>query len=428
MIGNLAQAILAYNPDVLKALRSTYSHVFLDEFQDTMRPQYTLTKLAFGGSSAVLTAVGDTKQSIMTWAGAVPEIFSWFERRFQARREMLQINHRSNKRIVQIINDLVTEIEPDAVPTSCARPDDQVPVEAAAFWIFSTAESEAQWLANFIAEDIAANAEESRGPDDFALLVRVRADKAERQLKDAFTARGVRLRNEARRIKGIAIQDLMSDELVLLLLKLIRIALGIRGHEIYGPVQETLGSLLGADYENPPDVRRLENAIRSVVRVVKELTAVPPAAADMNALANNLVRELGESALRRIFRQYDDYAFFCDVQAALAAMMAEHAPAAEDWKQLVQAVEGIGQVRLMTIHKSKGLEFHTVIFVGLHQNAFFGYRNNQAEETNAFFVALSRARERVFFTRSEEGGGTDQIRGLIELLEKANVPAIELTK
>jgi UvrD-like helicase C-terminal domain len=238
----------------------------------------------------------------------------------------------------------------------------------------------------------------------------------------------VRLRNEARQIKGIAIQDLMSDELVLLLLKLIRIALGIRGHEIYGPVQETLGSLLGVDYENPPDVRRLENAIRSVVRVVKELTAVPPAAADMNALVNNLLRELGESALRRIFRQYDDYAFFCDVQAALAAMMAEHAPAAEDWKQLVQAVEGIGQVRLMTIHKSKGLEFHTVIFVGLHQNAFFGYRNNQAEETNAFFVALSRARERVFFTRSEEGGGTDQIRGLIELLEKANVPAIELTK
>lgn len=80
----------------------------------------------------------------------------------------------------------------------------------------------------------------------------------------------------------------------------------------------------------------------------------------------------------------------------------------------------------MTIHKSKGLEYHTVIFVGLHQNAFFGYRNNQAEETNTFFVALSRARERVFFTRSKESGDTAQIQGLIGLLTKAKVPFLEI--
>jgi superfamily I DNA/RNA helicase len=74
---------------------------------------------------------------------------------------------------------------------------------------------------------------------------------------------------------------------------------------------------------------------------------------------------------------------------ALAALMVEYAPAARDWKEFVDGVEGRGQIPLMTIHKSKGLEYHTVIFVGLHQNAFFGYRNNQTEETNAFFVALS---------------------------------------
>jgi superfamily I DNA/RNA helicase len=79
----------------------------------------------------------------------------------------------------------------------------------------------------------------------------------------------------------------------------------------------------------------------------------------------------------------------------------------------------------MTIHKSKGLEYHTVIFVGLHQNAFWGYRNNQEEETNAFFVALSRARERVYFTRSKQSGDTRQIQGLIDLLAGANVPFIE---
>ncbi len=218
MIGRLAEAILAYNPSVLRALRFTYSHVFLDEFQDTTRQQYALTARAFAGSTSVLTAVGDTKQRIMTWAGAEAEVFSWFERHFHAQREMLQMNYRSNKRIVQIINDLVTEIEPDAIRTLCARPDKDVPEGATAFWIFCTDDAEAQWLANFIADDIAANAGEERGPDDFVLLVRVKADQAERQLRNAFVARGLRLRNEARLIKGIAIQDLLSDEIASLLL------------------------------------------------------------------------------------------------------------------------------------------------------------------------------------------------------------------
>jgi len=247
MVGRLAQAILSHNPEVLRALRLTYSYVFLDEFQDTTRPQYALTRLAFAGSAAILTAVGDTKQRIMTWAGAEAEVFSWFEQNFRANREMLQMNHRSNKRIVQIINDLVTEIEPDAITTLCSRPDDDVPEDAAAFWIFRTDEAEAEWLANFIADDLAANADEDRRPDDFALLVRLRADQAEAKLRETFTARGLGLRNEARLVNGIAIQDLLADDLAWLLLNIIRLAVGIRGHDVYGPVQDTLGGLLGVD-------------------------------------------------------------------------------------------------------------------------------------------------------------------------------------
>jgi len=205
-----------------------------------------------------------------------------------------------------------------------------------------------------------------------------------------------------------------------------RLALGIRGNEIYGPVQEAIGGLLGIDYENPSDLKRLDTAVRNIIRVVSDLTATDPANTEMDNLVQALVGEIGEDPLRRAYRQYDNAAYFHDVQAALAALMAEHASASIDWRQLVDAVEGKGQVRLMTIHKSKGLEYHTVIFLGLHQNAFFGYRNNRSEETNTFFVALSRAKERVFFTRSEESGGTAQIKGLIELLDKAHIPTIEV--
>jgi superfamily I DNA/RNA helicase len=425
MITRLAEAILLYNPEVLKALRLTYSHVFLDEFQDTTRRQYMLMRLAFGGSPAVLTAVGDTKQRIMTWAGAEAEVFTWFDRRFAARREMLQLNHRSNQRIVQIINDLVKQIEPDAVETLCARADDPVPDDAAAFWVFDTDLEEAEFLASFIADNIDEHRDEGDCPDDFALLVRIRADQAEARLKPAFAARGLQLRNEARLLHSVAIQDLMADEIVCLLSGLLRLALGARGQEVYRPVQDVLASILGTDFENPRDLKRLDEFIRRLIKEIDGATRSAPRDTDMAEVVSAIVDALDTRAIRRTFRQYEDDRYFGDLQAALAALMTEHAQTAESWPELIDGVEGKGQIRLMTIHKSKGLEYHTVIFVGLHQNAFFGYRNNRAEETNAFFVALSRARERVYFTRSAQSGDTHEIRELVALLEHADVPFVE---
>ncbi|WP_316167510.1 MULTISPECIES: ATP-dependent helicase [unclassified Bradyrhizobium] len=421
MISRLAEAILSHNPQILKALQLTYSHVFLDEFQDTTRAQFRFITTGFARSRAVLTAVGDTKQRIMTWAGAESEVFTWFEEQFRARRERLQLNYRSNRRIVQIINDLVREIEPDAVNTLCARPDEEVPADAAAFWIFDTDEDECNYLADVIANDI------DRGlkPDDFVLLVRVRADQAEARLRDAFAAHNLRLRNEARLIRGIAIQELVTDDLVGLLLGLIRLALGVRGHDIYTAVQQSLEAILGTDFENPSDIKHLDSTLRRIIGGIRNLTHAPPAQADFSALIRYIVGELGLAPIRRVFRQYENDTYFNDVQEALADLFSEFGSEADSWPALVDAAEGRGQVRLMTVHKSKGLEYHTVIFVGLHQNAFFGYRNNREEETNAFFVALSRARERVYFTRSKQGGGVREIQGLVDLLTNAAVPIVE---
>jgi superfamily I DNA/RNA helicase len=66
--------------------------------------------------------------------------------------------------------------------------------------------------------------------------------------------------------------------------------------------------------------------------------------------------------------------------------------------------EGLGQVPLMTVHKSKGLEFHTMIFYGLDNRTWWSLTPARAEELNAFFVAFTRARQRAFFTVCEERG------------------------
>ena len=80
-----------------------------------------------------------------------------------------------------------------------------------------------------------------------------------------------------------------------------------------------------------------------------------------------------------------------------------------DTKLAIKNYQGINQVKLMTIHKSKGLEFDTVFFVDFHDESWWGLRraveqkNEQAqqEEKNSFFVGLSRAKERLFFTKSK---------------------------
>ena len=52
----------------------------------------------------------------------------------------------------------------------------------------------------------------------------------------------------------------------------------------------------------------------------------------------------------------------------------------------------------MTIHKSKGLEYDVVYFLGLEDSAFWSFDNQPEEDKSAFFVALSRAKSHLIFT------------------------------
>lgn len=56
----------------------------------------------------------------------------------------------------------------------------------------------------------------------------------------------------------------------------------------------------------------------------------------------------------------------------------------------------------MTIHKSKGLEYDTVIFIGLEDYPFRNVGTENSEGENAFFVALSRAKNAVTFTFAKQ--------------------------
>ncbi|MGA8699368.1 MAG: 3'-5' exonuclease, partial [Xanthobacteraceae bacterium] len=81
-------------------------------------------------------------------------------------------------------------------------------------------------------------------------------------------------------------------------------------------------------------------------------------------------------------------------------------------------------VPLMTIHKSKGLEYHTMIFVGLDDDAWWSFANDAQEATAGFFVAFTRARQRVVFSYCVSRGARAKIAALYDLLTKAGVKTI----
>ena len=115
MIGRLAELLIRTNPMVRQALRLTYSHVFMDEFQDTTQVQYDLVKTIFFGSDTILTAVGDNKQQIMRFAMAMDDPFTPFEADFKAQRTPLQNNYRSSPDLVRIQDILAHALDTKAI-------------------------------------------------------------------------------------------------------------------------------------------------------------------------------------------------------------------------------------------------------------------------------------------------------------------------
>jgi superfamily I DNA/RNA helicase len=77
----------------------------------------------------------------------------------------------------------------------------------------------------------------------------------------------------------------------------------------------------------------------------------------------------------------------------------------------------------MTVHKSKGLEYDTIIFLGLDDNSWWSRQAGDVEGLSTFFVALSRAMQRAIFTYCE-GRGRERVADLYQLLTDAGVPEV----
>jgi len=93
---------------------------------------------------------------------------------------------------------------------------------------------------------------------------------------------------------------------------------------------------------------------------------------------------------------YEDNSRFTQILEETKKRLGERLNPTTDIEEVLNLLCDEGAVRLLTIHKSKGLEFDSVVMLGIENEVFWG--NNKGELRCGFFVGISRAKKRLVLT------------------------------
>lgn len=420
MLNRLAELLVRAVPRLRRALRMTYPVVFVDEFQDTTSAQFSFLTSVFGEETAV-TAVGDSKQRIMGWAGALPNAVQRFTHAFDATTYSLAWNFRSSDALVALQHVIARQLDPAAVrATSKATTEDGH--DPASLWTFSTDEAEAQFIADWIARDIAGS---NRTPADFALIARQKIKDFEPLFRAHLAVHGIRVRNDDARVGKMTLQDLLKSETTHLLIGLLRLA-----HEPHGlptvwqDVSTTLERVHGAIDDEVAQHRVGENLTEMTLRLRAWLESHPPSTVSAVDTVQQLLALVDGAALRRYVRATTPGEDFDLIAGAFEARLESSIKQAAGWGDALDEFECAEAVVLLTAHRSKGLEYHTVFFLGIHDRQWWALGSDLPEGTATFFVGLSRAAHRLILT-TDRTNRAGPIAALFTMLAEAGVPEID---
>ena len=411
-ITKLSTQIIATNEYIRKALQITYDFVFLDEFQDTTYAQYDLLKTCFLGSSCKLTAVGDNKQAIMRWAGAKPDIFPDYIRDFNSNEYQLLMNHRSvpklvefQKEVHQILNSNQSSIQTNNYP--------EFQEGEITLFEFENESLEAELIAN----DIESKIQGGIRPSEICILAKQKVDDYSSKLITTLSSKGIKARIENE------YQELLKDPTCNLLLDLISCSQGKRDPLIWENISNFYGNINGIDeftYELilAKSYKEIDNTVSDITYLISNFI---PNEESMLKLIDCIIEKIDE---KRIISNFSTYNGKSDLDIIVKnfskLLYKEYSQTQGEWLDIVSSFKGENSIPIMTIHKSKGLEYEVVYFLGLEDSAFWNFNHQPEEDKSAFFVALSRAKSYLIFTycklrnnRSQNNRNINEIYSLL---------------
>jgi len=382
----LAIQILRISTIARNAVRQTYSDVFLDEFQDCTDQQYELVKIAFQGTAIRLTAVGDTKQKIMGWAGALDGIFKTFAADFTAIPLNMYRNFRSKPRLLRMQNEIIRALDPASV-----MPDEQLAGEEGEVfaWRFEDSRKEAEHLADLISGWVKT---ELVPLSEIAILVSKQLDLYADHLMAALETRGIPFRNEQQ------MQDITTEPAARLIVDYLSCLYGQREPKAWVRLRNQLIPFADEDMQANAwqDLNRLIKKQRKDTAVVT-LISGPFSGWWESVLV--FLKQVGTETLVALSPDYESLGRLKEVVGDTKVRIEELLKLEPDLPKALDRFSDDQAVRILTIHKSKGLEFDSVILMAVENEIFFGDQN---ANRCAFFVGVSRAKNRLVMTYAEQ--------------------------
>jgi DNA helicase II / ATP-dependent DNA helicase PcrA len=474
----LALRLLRARPHVLSFYQRRFKYVLVDEFQDTNYAQFALVKLLAARHQNV-AVVADDDQSIYKWRGAaISNVLGFLEHYADARQIVLTENFRSHQAILDAAYRLIQHNNPDRLEVKSGIVKHlgavrEPPGPEPRHWHFETATQEADQVAVTIRDRVEQGTWKL---NDVAILVRSNDDA------DPFL-RSLNMRAIPWTFSGNA--GLYGRPEVRLLLAFLRsvahpddsVSLHyLASSDLYGvPIVDLTRCATHADRKH-----------RWLFDVLKGAETIPELAGELGEEARLAIRHLVNDLVRymELGREMPTgellYQFLVDSgwlarmsKAATARDEAEVQNISKFFRRILDASKALkydnirefvkhldalidaGEdpavaeadvetpaVRVLTVHKAKGLEFPVVFLVHLVQGRFPTPRRRDAlelpvelvkdllptgdfhaqEERRLFYVGMTRARRELILTSARDYGGTRERKVSQFVLEALDLP------
>jgi DNA helicase-2/ATP-dependent DNA helicase PcrA len=404
---SLPLQLFEQHEQALRVLQDTYACLIADEVQDLAGTEWRLVEL-LAERHGNLVVAGDQHQCLFWWRGADPNALEHFlERHETAGLITLNENHRSTRRLVDLGNaigelprPLWTDNADGPLPRLVLAEDEHA--EAA-----------------FVAAQISSLLD--RGmlphPGEAAVLFRTRAQ--------ADVLAGA-LREQALPYRVHGQPDLFGIGVVRDAMAYLRLALDPRDRPALSRIVDMpprgLRSLAATLLEEPSTVSDLPaRAAEFGAGAVAAAAGLMSAVFDLHDQATRgvapvqlLDRALDRTGLRMWLEHHPDGVRRLRALARLRDLLQHLDTGLAEWLDLAALGEGLGQtdeqsIRLSSLHAAKGHEWRTTFVVGAEDGLMPHYRAITAadrrgetqpleEELRAMYVALTRARERLYVT------------------------------
>jgi DNA helicase-2/ATP-dependent DNA helicase PcrA len=368
------------NKEILTKYQEKYHYILVDEYQDTNKAQYVLTKY-FAGRYHNICVVGDASQSIYRWRGADFRNIINFKNDYPDVREFhLEQNYRSTQKILDAAHGVISKNTTHPILKLWTE---KTGGEKITLYEARTEHDEATYLVQTILQG-------NRPYTDFAVLYRTNAQS--RVLEEAFLHNGIPyvLVGGTRFYERKEIKDVLAY---------LRLIANPKDTVSYNRVEKLGKGRLKKFLDFADTIQKKHTLVNATtlelldqVLATTEYLELYDANVEEEAYRLENIKEL-----RSVATEFPVLTEFLET-VALIETQEKKLPKKEEQRYLSQ-----GTVTLMTLHAAKGLEFPIVFIVGMEEGLFPHSRalmdkEELEEERRLCYVGITRAKEKLYLT------------------------------